>query len=1256
MYDYIYPIIPMSKDNANDAERLVTILEHYLASNPHIKRANITNEVEVRFGTRGIKRILKIDYDNIVQKLFALGFKMEGAGAGAAAPDTTGTYYLRINSEFDDPKTGERKFSRNVRTEIAGLELIQEYCRAQNIQKLLALPSTRHDKIKITKKDFVDRDTMGDVIFPEFNYSISYKREQDFSINSQIGASIISGWSKYKKTFRYINRVRFYHDDYPIFVDLSIVKHSKNMTPQMTVEEAELFKMPEKYEVELEINNDAMQGIDGEYLMSSLRKCIRIILSALQGTNTPISYKKQEEVLNSYMKLIHGPEYEPRKTITPNYFLGPSTVTLQLNNIVVPTANDISPNIRNNYTVTEKADGVRKLLYIDHTGAIYFIDMNMNVIFTGAHSKKTDTFQTIIDGEHILHDKNGKYINRFAAFDIYYDHGLNVREQPFYIPAAAADEETQSAAETEKKGGDGSAAAAEGGAAKDKIIPRLVRLQKQIKLLQTGTAAAATTAAPETRCDVEFVAKDFYYGGANIFAKCKIILDKEKDGLFPYTIDGLIFTPANMAVGGTPENKNTSPNMKKAWIYSMKWKPPQYNTIDFMVSFKKDKSTGQDEIGYIFQDGQNMVSPELPQYKTLILHCGYDPKSNGYINPWHMVIEGERPKRDGDGDDSDRNYKPVVFQPTDPYDKNACFCNVELTGKDKVMLTEENEVIEEEMIVEFRYNLGAKEGWNWVPMRVRYDKTSELRSTGNNFGNVYNAANSNWYSIHHPITDTMICTGDGVPTSVDDYVYYAAAVDQKRAETQTYGLRNFHNLCKKKLFESVAREGDTLIDYAVGKGGDMQKWYDVKLGFVFGVDLHKDNIENSLNGACARYLDLWKTKRRVFNAMFVNGNSTLNIRTGEAMVTEKDKQITRAVFGAGEKDREKLGKGVYDVYGAAVDGFQIGSCQFALHYFFENAKTLHNFLVNLSETIKVGGVFIGTCYDGDEVFRALKNSFLDESITIFSNNGTKICEITKKFDFTSFPDDELSVGYGIDVYQESINKVLREYLVKFPYFVQLMETYGFTLDKENKIIRGGTEMFSALYGRMKTDKTFMTEPEKRISFFNRAFVFRKVFDVDAKKLARTLLRSARENEEIEMELREALSPAAAPAARTEPAPAQETEAAPPKKMRIRKNVTRKQKVVIAQYSPVLETPPAAVAAAAPEPAPVPAPEPAAPEKPKKKIVIRKAPKAPEPEPEPEPEEKKQAPEPAAAPPKKRCPNGTRRNPKTGECEPVAKKK
>ena len=40
-------------------------------------------------------------------------------------------------------------------------------------------------------------------------------------------------WRKSKKTFRYINRVTFTHPDYPINVDISIVKYANKQGYEM---------------------------------------------------------------------------------------------------------------------------------------------------------------------------------------------------------------------------------------------------------------------------------------------------------------------------------------------------------------------------------------------------------------------------------------------------------------------------------------------------------------------------------------------------------------------------------------------------------------------------------------------------------------------------------------------------------------------------------------------------------------------------------------------------------------------------------------------------------------------------------------------------------------------------------------------------------------------------------------------------------------------------------------------------------------
>ena len=89
------------------------------------------------------------------------------------------------------------------------------------------------------------------------------------------------------------------------------------------------------------------------------------------------------------------------------------------------------------------------------------------------------------------------------------------------------------------------------------------------------------------------------------------------------------------------------------------------------------------------------------------------------------------------------------------------------------MLTKENEYFDEDMIVEFSYDLTKKGHWRWIPLRVRYDKTNDLKNGGTNFGNAYHVANSNWHSIHNPITGDMISSGENVPDVIlDEDVYY----------------------------------------------------------------------------------------------------------------------------------------------------------------------------------------------------------------------------------------------------------------------------------------------------------------------------------------------------------------------------------------------------------------------------------------------------------------------------------------------------
>jgi hypothetical protein len=82
-----------------------------------------------------------------------------------------------------------------------------------------------------------------------------------------------------------------------------------------------------------------------------------------------------------------------------------------------------------------------------------------------------------------------------------------------------------------------------------------------------------------------------------------------------------------------------------------------------------------------------------------------------------------------------------------------------------------------------------------------------------------------------------------------------------------------------------------------------------------------------------------------------------------------------------------LGRGVYPHYGRGGNGFDICSVQFAIHYFFENIMKLHTFLQNVAECTKLGGYFIGTCFDGARIFQALSRLESGDEICVLSSGG-----------------------------------------------------------------------------------------------------------------------------------------------------------------------------------------------------------------------------------------------------------------------------
>ena len=210
------PVKENVKNNStNDRERKAfeKMVQLFYQSDPFIASSLKNAELEVRFGTKGIKYLTKNDYDDVIKKLKSLNF---------VSNDSNGEYRLSIQNEFLDQNTGKFIMDRNTRTEIYGLAAIQSYCKTNNIQELIkSIPNS----VKFTKKELVfdqNKNKVFPVNFPDFNFRVSYQIENKSPKSRNF---IIQNWPKTKKTFRYMNRVSFQHADFPITVDLSIVKN-----------------------------------------------------------------------------------------------------------------------------------------------------------------------------------------------------------------------------------------------------------------------------------------------------------------------------------------------------------------------------------------------------------------------------------------------------------------------------------------------------------------------------------------------------------------------------------------------------------------------------------------------------------------------------------------------------------------------------------------------------------------------------------------------------------------------------------------------------------------------------------------------------------------------------------------------------------------------------------------------------------------------------------------------------------------------
>lgn len=244
----------------------------------------------------------------------------------------------------------------------------------------------------------------------------------------------------------------------------------------------------------------------------------------------------------------------------------------------------------------------------------------------------------------------------------------------------------------------------------------------------------------------------------------------------------------------------------------------------------------------------------------------------------------------------------------------------------------------------------------------------------------------------------------------------------KRNESPIYRLRSFNNCIKYILINKYGKPGGSVLELGCGKGGDLSKWGMVGTRQFVGIDLSDESIREAIK----RY----RNGRYDFQAVFATGDA-FNVELPEILSQFSLEEVSYLQF----------------------DNV---SMQFCMHYAFSSEKNVLNMLKNVSRSLKVGGMFVGTIPSSDfikwKIKKLLKqkdnNNDDDSTSTTGKGWGNSLYSVT-------FPDlgcyDAEKDGF-IEPFGNVYNYYLKdavdnvpEYVVPFEKFRSMCEEHGLEL-------------------------------------------------------------------------------------------------------------------------------------------------------------------------------------------------------------------
>ena len=763
----------------------------------------------------------------------------------------------------------------------------------------------------------------------------------------------------------------------------------------------------------------------------SILKAFTVILKIVDGTDYILSTTERQEVLDRYQRLVGTKK-----------FIGPKPVTLEMRHLADPAPG--SDSIKVNYTVTDKADGERALLFVDAEGHAYLIDDRMNVRFTGLSltTSATDQRDTILDCE-VVKARQGQKI--LACFDAYFVGSKDVRGLPL-LTGLSLDAED-----------------------------RLSHLNRVV----------AGGFSKQREGDPDVIAKEFrlvQHGGDDVFNQVRYLVRKRDAGNIPYDTDGFIFTPSLLPVGASDDNQQKAPAAGGTWDKVFKWKPPAFNSIDFLLRFSEssDVVVIDDAIyrsAQLYVGTKASTKPVLLMDYVRFLHQAFhgigsvqnpfeinqNPPKNP---PGHQRQQnnpgrgrgGRRVLQDQQGGSAttldssagitggsgitggrpphqqqhqqhqqQQEYVARLFEAGNTNTLHLCYLRV---AEDGTCRCENGDVINDGTIVEMTYGCPVMFNQNqsqdqkngpecWRPLRVRADKTERYRQSGSISGaaNDIKTALSVWRSICFPVSLDVLTgherlTPEDLRLATDvaaNGLYYVR--NKPREQSASLPMIVFHNHWVKRASLLMKFKGTALsnIDFGCGRGGDIKKWVAVEFLRVLGIDPVDDNLTNPgpvNEGACMRAMNEFRRssasavpEKRFPKIVFLRMDASIKIDRPAIQALEAADPETSAIARSlwAIDGMAGMPPELRSLHGFAAQGFDLATCMFAIHYFFENSEKLTNFIANVANQLRSGGHFLGACLDGKRVRQLLERTPYGSSVE-GRKDGRLIWSITRLYE------------------------------------------------------------------------------------------------------------------------------------------------------------------------------------------------------------------------------------------------------------------